>query len=321
MIGLEGDVMINMCVMVFLTLALGASLLVPTQQSADMNHEGLVGSVRAIQIDQTRLSGNKSATTQELDRVPWRKVSFDTQGRKTEEVIYTSGIPTFRTTYAYDNVGRKIEEIEYRQGSRLFSRSITVHGARGNIVSETRYNAENAVVGRWVYNYGSNGKVDKVVFYNQLGEEGGKKTFSYDEKGGKIEESEGLHSRGTAHKRISVYNNNGYLTKVDAFDPDGILLDRVTFKYDAVGNLIEDSRYDSKGRVSSRSVLSYDSQKRLISREEYAANGSLHSALRYEYEVDSYGNWTRRVALKRSMNSEVSDSQIIEVIYRSITYY
>jgi len=185
---------------------------------------------------------------------------YDDAGRLVEErSVDAAGVETQRTHYEHDGAGHLIRARYYRAGALDRSREFD-HDDEGALIEEREFDAEGRLRQLDVY-------VVPGVEYEYV---------AYDE-GGEVE----MSGRGIEGEFSS--------TLLEAFDPEGSLLEAYEWVYDARGRLLE---HRSEGDWG----------------EEY---------LTYTYDDDAWGNWVRTTTSEDyGYGPEVS-----EIRERVISYY
>jgi hypothetical protein len=93
-------------------------------------------------------------------------------------------------------------------------------------------------------------------------------------------------------------------------------------KFDSKGNRIEWARYTADGTLNYRETIEYNAEGQETEETYYKDDGSIGSKYSYsDYQVDSKGNWTRRVKSKWVTKNGKSYFEPQEVTYRMVTYY
>lgn len=160
----------------------------------------------------------------------------------------------------------------------------------GMLVKSVRYDGDRR--GDYFYDYDSSG--NRLEFIRSAISSSRVKTaFKYDDNGYRIEEVQD-GDQGLVAKVISVYNASGLRTERRMYDRQGLFARR-TYTYGADSNPTEEAEFDPKGG--------------LVGKQGYT------------YELDSTGNWIKRVTLSQGMSGGKPVSEPAEVTYRTITYY
>ncbi len=171
---------------------------------------------------------------------------YNSTGQLMEEVRYDSnGQETQKQTYHYDPTGKLIEENMYGYWDWKICNN---YDSAGNLIEVTEYKADGQLENQSTYTYNITGNVveQKVVYPDE--EKGAKTRFHYDSSGKLIEETEYNAKGQLENKRIYIYNSAGMLEEYTTYyDEDKS--HKFMFRYDSVGNLIEDTEYNADTKI------------------------------------------------------------------------
>jgi YD repeat-containing protein len=117
--------------------------------------------------------------------------------------------------------------------------------------------------------------------------------FKYDASGNRLEEVQ-TADEGLVGKTVNVYDAKGRCTERRLYNKQGLFARR-TYKYAADANPIEEAEYDPKGALVGKQT--------------------------YSYELDSTGNWIKRITSTQGMSNGKPVTEPAEATYRTITYY
>lgn len=164
------------------------------------------------------------------------------------------------------------------------------YGENGMLVKAVRYDAD--MRGDYFYSYDSSGR--RLEFIRNATSSSRVKTeFKYDDKGYRLEELQ-TGDEGLVAKVVSVYDAQGLRTERRMYNKQGLFARR-TYTYAADGNPTEEAEYDPKGG--------------LVGKQGYS------------YEIDSTGNWIKRITTSQGMSNGKPVSEPAAITYRTITYY
>jgi YD repeat-containing protein len=190
----------------------------------------------------------------------------------------------------------KIEEskLSNKSGKQVEGKRVQLetqnYGENGMLVKAVRYDADKR--GDYFYDYDSSGS--RIEFIRNATSSSRVKTeFKYDANGFRIEEVQ-TGDQGVIAKVVSVYDAKGLRTERRMFTKQGLFARR-TYAYGADGNPTEEAEYDAKGG--------------LVGKQSYS------------YEVDSTGNWIKRITSSQGMSDGKPVSEPVAVTYRTITFY
>jgi hypothetical protein len=190
----------------------------------------------------------------------------------------------------------KIEEakLSIKSGNQVEGRRVqletTNYGENGMLVKSVRYDADKR--GDYFYNYDSSGS--RLEFIRSATSSSRVKTeFKYDAGGYRLEEEQ-TGDTGLIAKVVSVYDARGLRTERRMYSKQGLFARR-TYTYGADINPTEEAEYDPKGGLVGKQA--------------------------YSYELDSTGNWIKRITSSHGMIGGKPVTEPVAVTYRTITYY
>ncbi len=190
----------------------------------------------------------------------------------------------------------KIEEskISNKSGKQVEGKRVQLetqnYGENGMLVKAVRYDADKR--GDYFYDYDSSGR--RIEFIRNATSSSRVRTeFKYDDNGFRIEEVQ-TGDEGLIARVVSVYDAKGLRTERRMFTKQGLFARR-TYAYGADGNPTEEAEYDPKGG--------------LVGKQSYS------------YELDSTGNWIKRITSSQGMSDGKPVSEPVAVTYRTITFY
>jgi TonB family protein len=203
----------------------------------DREHDGFVGPVRAVRLEQCSLV-KKSGEWVEDPRVLWQAVAYDSDGRLTERVFYNRDQSIWsRIVYVYDSAGTRSDTVyratkggspqaagsDQTQAMREFTRSRRTfeYDSSGNRTEEADYTKEGNLSQRTVYAFDANGLVKEIIEYATDGSVRSGYSNKYDHKGRIIEQHRGDSPGATARSESYAYE----------FDSTGNWIKRVTTAY------------------------------------------------------------------------------------------
>lgn len=121
-------------------------------------------------------------------------------------------------------------------------------------------------------------------------------------------------------KHTYKYDNQGRLSERALFTNDGKLWQRIVSTYEKRQTQI--LYYSETGKLNSKYVEKLDEQGLVIEKEDWdVTTGKLSERYAYQYEVDSRGNWTKRITLKWTTKDGQSSFVPFYTTWRKIIYY
>jgi len=207
-----------------LSLALSLLPICPARvtNKTDREHDGFMGPVRAVRIEQSQLI-NRSGEWVEAPRVLSQTVAYDSRGRLTERVFYTrdQGIWS-RIIYDSDSAGIR-SDIVYR-----------AHAGQS-----TQANGSD--------------QLERLTEFTRL-----RRTFKYDSGGDRTEEADYSKEGNLSKRTVYKYEANGNVKEIIEYAPNGALQTRHTNKYDEKGRIVEQRRDDSPGATARQESYAYE---------------------------------------------------------------
>lgn len=247
---------------------------------------------------------------------------YDRQGRRTEREQVEDGVTMQRWRYSYDEKGRRSGmEVESRPPSAeaILQRYAFVYDAHDRVTAQLIHFAGAPEPTRHTYARDEHGRLVKVVYdrsgrteyrydtagnrvvqayFDATGREYGRHDVSYDAAGRVVERR--VRSDELTWVVQYRYDAGGRLaetvTEVVAGDPAGMshgpVPGREVYTWSNGGRTKETAFYAPDGTPRNRLVQRWDAKGRLV---EWTENG--RGTVRWEYEEDHWGNWTRQCHL------------------------
>lgn len=267
---------------------------------------------------------------------------YDRQGRRTERVQVEDGVAIQRWLYRYDEQGRRSGmELESRPSSAKPSlqRHTFRYDAHNRMAAELIHYSGEPQPSRRLYARDEHGRLMKVY------DVAGRAEYRYDAAGNRVVQAY-FDPSGREYVRHKLsYDAAGRPVKRRARGGEAHWM--VRYHYDAEGRLIEavtemlggDSWVSSHGPVPGREVYTWSDGGRTKETTSYAPDGTLRNRLvqrwdasgrlvertengcgtvRWEYEDDHWGNWTRQCHLW----FPPGDARVVSTcMTRAITYW
>ena len=193
-------------------------------------------------------------------------------------------------------------------------KSVKVEEAK--ITNKSGKQAEGKRVQVETQNYGENGMLVKAVRYDA--DKRGDYFYNYDSSGSRLE----FIRNATSSSRVKTefkYDANGYRIEEVQTGDEGLVA-KVVSVYDAKGQRTERRMYNKQGMFARR-TYAYGADGYPTEEAEYDPRGGLVGKQGYSYELDSTGNWIKRITSTHGMTDGKQVSEPAEVTYRTITYY
>lgn len=267
-------------------------------------------------------------TAPECDCPIAARTSFDRQGRVMESERFVPYASEYaRSVYSYGSDADKepVETVRYDDQGNAFAKRVVTHDRHRRVTSYTDTYTDGKTLDRWMIVRNDVGGLSEAFSVHTYTREGFfEQTYEvsehwlYDDR-----------ERLTAHQ---YHREPDYLEESTfAYDGDTQTETRHvhatsgpgTFttrrEYDERGNLLFESSVDPGTGQECEERLTYNEQGHLIEDETYSSETGGANCVRYEYEYDESGNWTKRTRYMRYSDS--SEYEVCEVQYRTITYY
>ena len=270
----------------------------------------LYGDVESITIMHYNIS-NGIAAEKAYSRTTYR---FNDNGH-VSEILYDD-TPTFNYTYKFDKRGNVTQSRrENHDNGEVRATDRYRYNSKGQLVKVTGEGTEYDVSwGSWklIYKYNTKGNKIKVkeLYVNR-----GRKfitTYKYD-KYQKVIKIVKIDT-GLNNNRMSTYTYDDKGNKIEEryyyFEtPTG----KTTYKYDDKGNNVEGCTYNVEGSLINKYTYKYDSKGNKVEECRYGVGDSLIN--KYTYKYDSKGNLTEEIMLKGEKITPVEQT-IYEITYR-----
>jgi YD repeat-containing protein len=164
------------------------------------------------------------------------------------------------------------------------------YGENGMLAKSVRIDAGQR--GDYFYSYDGNGSRLELI-RSSVSSSHVKTEFKYDASGNRLEEVQ-TGDEGLVGKTVNVYDARGRCTERRLFNKQALFARR-TYKYAADANPTEEAEYDPKGA--------------LVGKQSYS------------YELDTTGNWIKRITSTQGMSNGKPVTEPADATYRTITYY
>jgi YD repeat-containing protein len=141
----------------------------------------------------------------------------------------------------------RIDEIEYHNRDASVSRSSYTYDAAGRI-QETRFGMDGGAITRNIYSYDESGRLTRIVTVDPEGREREPETYSYSQDGKRtrvsfIPKQEPNAGYGIDCSGFASDETGAPLDEVLLYDDDHRLVNRLTYKRDSAGRLVNDEMH------------------------------------------------------------------------------
>ena len=258
-------------------------------------------------------------------------IVFNEEGNMIERKKYlSSGKPYEKYVYKYDSNHNLIEE-NYSSYGEFESKTKYKYDDRGKRIEKAEYNSEGSLSGKEVYKYDEKGNKIEIQNIASNGDKYGKGIFKYNKKNKLVEKNYYRSDGNLIKKGIFIYNENGDL--IEEKDSDKNFNMEVVAEYKDKG--IKIISHDSDDNINLQTKVVFNSNffrkmalkyKDILSMFDVvddldvaegkvydSKNDSLMTAVKYTYDYDMKGNWTKRI--------EYQNEKLKGLVGREITYY
>lgn len=302
---------------IFLNCSAGAQM---TNETAD-----LMNPVHMIRTEKTMMYGS-GGTHIEGGRIVSQVTTYDSKGRKTEQLNYTSeGLLALRSVRTYGQSNELIEESGYSADGSLVHRYIYTSDSTERRASQAIYNADGVLSAKGVDLLDEKGRVTESIDFEAGGSPQIKEIYSYDDRGRVSEVISCAHNPDVSIVSI-IQNDNGKAVTIDrgkvvrdSVCGEGFLASRDIYAYKDQGITVERSSYASDRSLIKREVTTSDARGLATEVIVYNNDGTVRSRVAYDREYDSRGNWIKE--MKSEWNTKTASFEPKETTYRTITYY
>lgn len=165
---------------------------------------------------------------------------------------------------------------ELQTAEEEFLESVIELDANGNILSESKFDADGDLEEKNSYQYESHGKLAEHILLFAAEDVTEKRILTRDDKGRLLEEIK-YYGDDSGERTAYTYNDKDQLTERKQYDEEGEFQSQETFAYDEKGSLIEHKRLNKEGKTEEHHTFSKDDTDHTITENEFNASGSLVS--------------------------------------------
>jgi hypothetical protein len=205
-----------------------------------------------------------------------------------------------------------------------------VGGPRNGIHPGTRCPSQSSV-------YNEHGRLEqRSSFAGACGCEEIRDVYSYAQDGSQTEKTEripapgcppppppmaappGSRPAGPPH-RVFKYDDAGREVESSLLWPDGSLISKSVYEYDAKGRLTETTVFDGKGQMTYHNITVFNGESKTPASSTYfRPDGKKSSQITYsEYELNTQGDWVKRTETHVDSRGETQ----VSLKYRTIVYF
>tara|TARA_B110000238_G_C16003065_1_gene385365 strand:- start:82 stop:885 length:804 start_codon:yes stop_codon:yes gene_type:complete len=197
---------------------------------------------------------------------------------------------------------------------RKYFKAKSKYNQNGNLIEKIYFKSSEGI--KFIYEYDKDGK--KVRKYNRTSWQVTEVTYEYDDNDNIIQKNNYYNDNLESTIKV-ITNNEGKIIEAISFNDDSVMYEKVKYKYNDVGNVIESTRYSGDDFEKEWTFKhKYDNIGNLIEFIGYV-NDIHEEKLKWEYKYDEKNNWIERLEYKYNRNSSYyKPSTITE---RKIQYY
>jgi hypothetical protein len=327
--------------------ALAILLLAPSVNAAepkntDARSDGLFGPIRGVSTSQETQQldwKQKDAKAWVLEISCW-ECEYDREGNRIKSGQILDG--EFRgpvTRIVRDETGRVIERIEENYKGEVVRRDVLgPHGITEQVSYENGIPNSDAT-----WSYDASGHVTQFFRYDQVGAVIESSFSTVDPGGNNKEQWDYGHNQAFLLHFVQTYDPKTALWTFTNFNEDGSVKVAITtegskllsywrqqtgedhvfgsnFVMDPEGKAQDSYSCNLDGTCDRITAYFSDEKRHLVSRMEWHdPSGTLRLSFDYDYQLDQFGNWTKRTVWV--WNPELGERKLCETDYRTLTYW
>ncbi len=288
------------------------------QKKTDREEAGLIGLVKTIRVESSffiNLFGEFKETNTNRESF----TSYDRNGNITAQSIFKG----------YDEL--VIANRTLTKMDDLVTKGVYSYDSDGKLTAIVWVNSAGVPVGKDVY--GDSGRLATRLHYSSDGVMRKEQTYAYDPSGNQISEAD-CNFRGSRliecnGKTLFSYDEAGNIKERAFYNEDGskalhplLGAHRVSLLYHPNGKLAAQLLYDRRGSVIRRNEFLYNSQGNMAEQAIYRKKDDRKpTRYSYTYELDSFGNWVKKITSKVLTQKNKTVTEPDSVTYRFLSYY
>lgn len=226
---------------------------------------------------------------------------YNEKGLIIETVCYNNdGSFRFKSVNKYDYNGNKIEYVFFKADGSSSDKTIFKYNEKGKCIEEYNYNSTGSLNSKSTHKYNDRGECIETNIYKTDGSLEKKLIFKFDEKGNRIEYN--FYNGNIYDGKVTLkYDSKGNCLEQCNYSPDGSLNQKMIWKYDVKGKLIEENNSISlknsddleleevakiykNGLTNDKTTFVYNEKGNLIEEKQYNSDGSVASKANYKYD-------------------------------------
>jgi len=193
------------------------------------------------------------------------EATFDGDKKITDiTMFYENGIQMSKVTTEFNPDG-KIKEKKYYFGDSYTFRIQYNYIDNNNIDKLIYYDPEGTIINYSYFTYDNNGNILSELKYNQNDSLEMKYYYEYDKKGNCKREINSISNVATELVKEFKYDKENNLTEIGGNIVGSNNIQPLTkYKYDAAGNVVEETNFGNDGKITTVNHCEYDSKGRKI---------------------------------------------------------
>jgi hypothetical protein len=165
---------------------------------------------------------------------------------------------------------------ELQTAEEEFLESIIELDANGNVLSESKFDADGGLEEKNSYQYESHGKLSEHILLFAAEDVTEKRVMTRDDKGILLAEIK-YYGDDSGERTTYTYDEKNQLTERKQYDEEGEFQSLETFAYDEKGSLTEHKRLDKDGKTEEHRTFLKNETDHSILENEFNASGALIS--------------------------------------------
>jgi|GEM_PF-2461163 len=291
----------------------GSVIRISHTDTEELNLKGRIHSISEVLFN----GGVKADKVFKTGNVPQKTDSawFDDKGNKTDEKIYDAA-GNILTEWAnnYD-ANENLSEFKYSVKGKQRQKDTYKYDSLNRMVEWVRYKGADNLYEKDTYKYDENGhQNEQDVEEHYPVKRTFKKFYAFDEAGNKINEKEFTLGKGEMPIHNWKYDAAGNVTEETDYSPQGKLQTKILFTYNA-GRLTERKATLPDGSIGSRDVYTYNGKGYKAVLDMYNNLGKLYHFFTYAY--DPHGNIKEQKEFKvfTDEGNQLEDADTYELEY------
>lgn len=193
----------------------------------------------------------------------------------------------------------------------------------GKKIEEVHYRSDGVPLPKTTYSYDENGVLLKENHYSALsGEPYLETTYVYDSSGRiKEESSRDIEEKKILSRTLYAHDEKSNFTEVADYDSGDVLRERYRFVWNNQGKVSEIVGFAPDGATLGKQIVKYDEGGNVVETILTTAGELAVKKKKYSYEFDDHGNWTRKTLYHWVREKGKSFYKLMNITYRTITYY